>query len=283
MDNTLLSIVRETHTKQLAVFTTSRKVVFMERLYNLFNNKAALYAANRPGYSPHVMEYLQQELGLSPMALGADIGCGTGQLTKNLAEYFDSLYAVEPNASMMQECQKYLHNYKNILYVCSSAESTGIDTDTLDYVTVAQAFHLFRNAESLQELKRILKSNGHLIIIYNMKNHSSDLFLENEKVLLKYCPLYKRDFHATEFEYDSFYDCFMEGSYQYRYFINDNTEYIDYETFINRTLSASYAIQKENPYFKDFVKELATIFTKFSVNNKVKMELSTVIYSGCLR
>ena len=154
---------------------------------------------------------------------------------------------------------------------------------TLDYVTVAQAFHLFRNAESLQELKRILKPNGHLIIIYNMKSHSSDLFLENEKVLLKYCPLYKRDFHATEFKYHSFYDCFMEDSYQYRYFINDNTEYIDYETFINRTLSASYAIQKENPYFQDFVKELGTIFTKFSVKNKVKMELSTVIYSGCLR
>ena len=148
---------------------------------------------------------------------------------------------------------------------------------------ILESFHLFRNDESLQELKRILKPNGHLIIIYNMKNHSSDLFLENEKVLLKYCPLYKRDFHATEFEYHSFYDCFMEDSYQYRYFINDNTEYIDYETFINRTLSASYAIQKENPYFKDFVKELATIFTKFSVNNKVKMELSTVIYSGCLR
>lgn len=255
----------------------------MDRLYDLFNNKAALYAANRPGYSPHVLEYLQQNLGLSPTALGADIGCGTGQLTKILARYFNLVYAVEPNNSMMEECRRCLCDYINIFYVCHSAEKTEIDNNKLDYITVAQAFHLFHNAETLQEFKRILKPDGQLVIIYNMKNHSSDLFLKNEEVLLKYCPLYRRDFHATEFEYNSFQDCFTEDSYQYHYFSNDNTEYLDYDTFINRTLSASYAIQKDNPSFSFFVKELAEVFSDFSVNHRVKMELSTVIYSGHLR
>ena len=193
------------------------------------------------------------------------------------------LYAVEPNNSMIKECQKYLFDYKNIHYICHSAENTEIDDNKLDYITVAQAFHLFHNAETLRELKRILKPDGHLIIIYNMKNHSSDLFLKNEEILLKHCPLYRRDFHATEFKYDSFRDCFTDDSYQYHYFQNDNTEYLDRNTFINRTLSASYAIQRENPDFPIFVQELEAVFADFSVNNRVKMELSTVIYSGCLR
>ncbi len=255
----------------------------MDRFYKLFDNKAALYAANRPGYSSHVLKYLQQDLGFPPTALGADIGCGTGQLTKILAGYFELLYAVEPNASMMRECQKCLCDCKSIHYICRSAENTGIDDSKLDYITVAQAFHLFNNVKTLQELKRILKPDGSLIIIYNMKNHSSDLFLKNEEVLLKYCPLYRRDFHATEFQYNSFQDCFKEGSYQYHYFPNDNTEYLDCDTFINRTLSASYAIQKGNPSFPNFVKELTAIFADFSVNHRIKMELSTVIYSGYLR
>ncbi len=255
----------------------------MDEFYKLFDNKAALYAANRPGYSTHVLKYLKEDLGFAPNALGADVGCGTGQLTKILAKYFNLLYAVEPNASMIRECQKQLCDCKNIHYVYRRAENTGIDDNMLDYITVAQAFHLFYNVETLRELKRILKPDGCFIIIYNMKNHLSKLFLKNEEVISKYCPLYRRDFHAMEFEYDSFRNCFTEDSYQYRYFPNDNTEYLDCNTFINRTLSASYAIQKENPVFLDFVKELTAVFGDFSVNHKIKMELSTVIYSGHLR
>lgn len=254
----------------------------MDKLYKLFDNKAALYAANRPSYSTHILKYLQEDLRLSSTALGADIGCGTGQLTKILAGYFEMLYAVEPNNSMMKECQKHLFDYKNIHYICHSAENTEIDDNKLDYITVAQAFHLFHNTETLQELKRILKPDGYLIIIYNMKDHSTELFLKNEEVLLKHCPLYRRDFHATEFKYDSFQDCFTDDSYQYCYFPNDNTEYLDCNTFINRTLSASYAIQRENPDFPIFVQELEAVFADFSVNNRVKMELSTVMYSGRL-
>ena len=93
----------------------------MAELYNLFNNKAALYAANRPSYSPHVLEYIRQNLGFSPIALGADIGCGTGQLTKILADFFDLVYAVEPNDSMMIECQKCLCNYC-LLYTSDAAD-----------------------------------------------------------------------------------------------------------------------------------------------------------------
>lgn len=255
----------------------------MNKFYKLFNDKAKLYATSRPGYSAHVLEYLKKDLEFTSAVKGADIGCGTGQLTQILAQYFNFIYAIEPNSYMMEECKKYLHNYKNISYIQQSAENTKIEEKSLDYAITAQAFHLFHNAETLKELKRILKPNGYFIIIYNMKNHFSDLFIKNEKVLLKYCPLYNRDFHATEFQKDSFRDCFNEESYQYHYFQNDNTEYLDSETFINRTLSASYAIQKDNPCFSDFTDELYSVFEEFSVNHKVKMELSTVIYSGHLR
>lgn len=34
----------------------------MAKLYDLFNNKASLYAANRPSYSPNVLKYLQNAI-----------------------------------------------------------------------------------------------------------------------------------------------------------------------------------------------------------------------------
>lgn len=95
--------------------------------------------------------------------------------------------------------------------------------------------------------------------------------------------MYRRDFHATNFEENSFQDCFTRDSYRYHYFAYDNTEYLDCNTFVNRTLSASYSIQRDNPSYLDFIKELSSVFSDFSVNDKIKIELSTVIYSGNLR
>lgn len=77
----------------------------MDRLYRLFDNN----------YSANVLQYLQEDLGFSTTALGA--------------------------------------------------ENTDIVDNMLDYITVAQAFHLFQNTETLRELKRILKPDGRLIII----------------------------------------------------------------------------------------------------------------------
>lgn len=255
----------------------------MRDLHLLFNDKASLYAKSRPSYSDNVIEYLTENLNLSVSDIGADIGAGTGQLTKLLANKFNYVYAIEPNFSMLKECKKNLLSYTNVIYKCCKAESTNLKTHILDYITVAQAFHLFYNKETYVEFKRILKPNGKLIIIFNMKNHQSNLFLENEKVLLQYCPLYKREFHATEFKSDTFEKIFSKSSYHFCIFNNDNTELLDCNTFVNRTLSASYSITPENPFYEVYVHGLQDVFKRFAVNNKVKMELSTVIYSGILR
>lgn len=255
----------------------------MEDFHILFNDKALLYAQSRPSYSNQVIKYLTENLCLNCFDIGADIGAGTGQLTKLLADKFNSVYAIEPNLYMLKECQKKLLSYTNIIYECSKAESTNLGTHVLDYITVAQAFHLFYNKETYTEFKRILKPNGKLIIVFNMKNQQSKLFLENEKVLLQYCPLYNRKFHATDFKSDTFEKMFSKSSYDFCIFKNDNTEFLDCNTFVNRTLSASYSITPENPLYEVYVHELQNVFKQFAVNNKVKMELSTVIYSGILR
>ena len=259
------------------------KRVKMQNLHKLFNSKALLYAKNRPSYSHHIMNYLNQHLNLHEIHLGADVGAGTGQMTKILADNFNTVYGIEPNLSMLNECKKQLSSYNNIIYKCCSADNITIAPHSLDYITVAQAFHLFYNKETYFEFKRILKHNGKLIIIYNMKNHQSKLFLENEKVLLQYCPLYNREFHATEFNQKTFFNIFKESSYDFCVYNNDNTEYLDWETFVNRTLSSSYSITSENPFYEAYIHDLKDVFERFAVDNKIKMELSSVLYSGILR
>lgn len=255
----------------------------MSNLYELFNNKASLYANSRPSYSDQIITYLKEWLKLDAFHICADIGAGSGQLTHILAENFDKVYVIEPNLSMLEECQNRLVSYKNIVFKCSKAENTNLKSNFFDFVTVAQAIHLFDTDETYNEFKRILKPNGKLFIVYNMKNHNSELFKASEEVLLRYCPLYKRELHATEFSENTFKERFTKKSYNYVCFLNDNTEFLNCETFITRTLSASYSITPEASLYRKYVEALEDVFNSFEKNNKVKVELSTVIYSGILR
>lgn len=255
----------------------------MSNLYELFNDKASLYTKSRPSYSDHIITYLKEWVKLDTVHVCADIGAGSGQLTRILAQNFDKVYVIEPNLFMLEECQNHLSSYHNIVFKCSRAENTNLNSNFLDLITVAQAIHLFDTDETYNEFKRILKPNGKLFIVYNMKNHNSELFKANEEVLLRYCPLYKRELHATEFKKDTFKKRFKKKSYHYAFFLNDNTEYLNCETFITRTLSASYSITPEASLYMEYVKALEDVFYSFENNKKVKMELSTVIYSGILR
>lgn len=259
----------------------SYRRIFMNLTYRDFNNKAVLYRKYRPSYSDQYITYLKELLPMLSGSTVADIGAGTGQHTAIISKLAKTVYAVEPNKEMLEESRNCLKNCYNIHYINGSADNIQISSQFIDYIMVAQAMHLFNNAAVIQEFKRILCPNGKLIITYNTKNQKSDLFLENEKVLQMYCPTYNRSLHATEFSPVTFANLF-KNDYRYYRFINDNEQLLDLETFIGRTLSASYAINSANTDYNNFINDLKNVFAKFEINGKVRMELSTVIYSGTL-
>jgi SAM-dependent methyltransferase len=51
--------------------------------------------------------------------------------------------------------------------LAGTAESIPLADDSVDVVTVAQAFHWFRHAQALQEIDRVLHPGGHLVLVAN--------------------------------------------------------------------------------------------------------------------
>ncbi|MFB3164219.1 class I SAM-dependent methyltransferase [Neobacillus sp. 179-J 1A1 HS] len=96
----------------------------------------------------------------------ADIGCGTGALTRKIAMRKANVTGVDPSKEMLQyavELNKS-KNY-NIPYLQASSENTGLDDSQFDMVTVMRAWHWFDREEAIAEIKRILKAKGTLIVI----------------------------------------------------------------------------------------------------------------------
>jgi 16S rRNA A1518/A1519 N6-dimethyltransferase RsmA/KsgA/DIM1 with predicted DNA glycosylase/AP lyase activity len=65
-----------------------------------FSGKANDYAKYRPNYPEEFIEYLAADCGLYPGIDVADIGSGTGILTRQLLARAARVFAVEPNIEM---------------------------------------------------------------------------------------------------------------------------------------------------------------------------------------
>ncbi|NTV90662.1 MAG: hypothetical protein HGA22_09965, partial [Clostridiales bacterium] len=69
-----------------------------------FTGKAEVYTRFRPSYPAAFIDYLEKELGISGEKTVADVGAGTGILTRLISGKAGTVLAVEPNADMRRAC-----------------------------------------------------------------------------------------------------------------------------------------------------------------------------------
>jgi ubiquinone/menaquinone biosynthesis C-methylase UbiE len=96
----------------------------------------------------------------------ADIGCGSGVLTRKIAMRKADVTGVDPSKELLQHAVSLnkLKNY-NIPYLQGTSENTGLEDSQFDMVTVMRAWHWFDREKAISEMKRILKEKGTLIVI----------------------------------------------------------------------------------------------------------------------
>jgi ubiquinone/menaquinone biosynthesis C-methylase UbiE len=74
-----------------------------------------------------------------------------------------------------------------------SAENTSLQSNSIDFVVVGQAFHWFDAPQALNEFKRILKKDGVFVLIwYNRKTDTP--FLKEYENVLQNNPAYKGEY-----------------------------------------------------------------------------------------
>jgi SAM-dependent methyltransferase len=130
-----------------------------------FGNAAAAYERGRPSYPDDAVAYLAAELGLGPAARVLDLAAGTGKLTRLLAEGGADVVAVEPVAAMRAVLADAV---PGIRVLEGTAESIPLPAESIDAVTVAQAFHWFDAGAALAEIHRVLRRGGGLGLIWNV-------------------------------------------------------------------------------------------------------------------
>ncbi|MBP1550806.1 MAG: class I SAM-dependent methyltransferase, partial [Oscillospiraceae bacterium] len=229
-------------------------------------------------YSVELIEYLKSEI-ITKHSVIADIGCGTGKFTKQLLEIGNKVYGVEPNHNMLDTAKCELEKFNNFIPVNGSSSATVLIENSIDIITVAQAFHWFDVKEFYRECKRILKPNGYIILIWNTRDLSDTLNKDSYKIFEKYCPEFK-GFSGGMTEDDIRIKDFFNNRYKKLCF--ENPIVYTKETFIKRCLSASYSLTVNDNRFMEYIEELDKLFEKYSVSGTLIMKNYTIAYIGTL-
>ena len=243
-----------------------------------FTQQSKHYESGRPSYAPELIQFLFKE-HLSEQAIISDIGAGTGKLTKPLLENGNRVIAVEPNDAMRQVAQETLKDFDHAHFVKGTDADTTLPNESIDAITVAQAFHWFDIHAFQKECKRILKPQGNVFLIWNMRDEDADINKKNFEIFQKYCVNFG-GFSGGIMKSDERMPLFFNGNYEVKAFANPL--YYTKETFIKRALSASYSLQDGDEQFEAYLQELTTLFDQYEQSGVIEVPNETVVFFGNL-
>ena len=156
-----------------------------------FPSAVESYEKGRPEYPPAALEHMKTVLGLAPGVVAVDIGAGTGKFTRQITKSGARIIAVEPIEEMRR---KLISHLPDIDVFEGTAESIPLQDGSIDVAVAAQAFHWFDGEKALKEIHRILRLDGKLGLIWNLKDATVEWVAELDEIVAQYegiAPRYK--------------------------------------------------------------------------------------------
>lgn len=126
---------------------------------NWFDGGGNAYALFRPEYPAGLSRFLA---ALAPARQRAvDVGCGNGQLTRQLGEHFHSVLGLDPSADQLDNAVPH----PRVEYVLAPAERLPVADRSVDLLTAAQAAHWFDLPAFYREARRVAIDGGVLALV----------------------------------------------------------------------------------------------------------------------
>jgi ubiquinone/menaquinone biosynthesis C-methylase UbiE len=129
----------------------------------------AAHYDKRADYSAEAIQKLLDTIGCDASKPIAEIGAGTGKLTKELLKRGLTVRSVEPNDAMRTIG---MQNTKGqpVTWSVGTGESTGLPADSFYAVFFGSSFNVVDQNATLSEVSRILRSKGWFACMWNHRD-----------------------------------------------------------------------------------------------------------------
>jgi len=244
-----------------------------------FSDRVDDYVRYRPDYPRPFLELLETECGLGRGRDVADVGSGTGMLTRLLLESGAQVIAVEPNSAMRAAAERSLGREPRFRSVDGSAEATGLPDASVDLITAGQAFHWFDTVQARLEFSRVLRPRGWVALAWNQRKDSA-FNRDYLSMLEQYAPDY-REVRARDRDAEPKIRAFFAPASPYvaRF---DNEQRLGGAGLRGRLMSSSYAPRAGHPLHEPMLARLDEIFVAHAREGLVTIAYDTAVWYGQL-
>jgi SAM-dependent methyltransferase len=148
----------------------------MEEFKDYFSEDSEDYRKFRPTYPAELFSYLASLSNHHHRAW--DCATGNGQSAQSLSNYFTEIIATDASNTQIKNAIET----SSVTYRVATAENSGIESKSIDLITVAQALHWFNMKAFSNEANRVLKEGGIIAVwSYNLfsMQENIDRVIEN--------------------------------------------------------------------------------------------------------
>jgi SAM-dependent methyltransferase len=135
-----------------------------------FGAAAGAYESGRPDYPREAVDWMLEPVRQHDRALrAADVGAGTGKLTRTMVEAGADVVAIDPDPGMLAALRRHVHGVPTF---AGTAERMPLPDASLDAVLLGQAWHWVDVAAASAEAGRVLRAGGVLGLVWNIRDES---------------------------------------------------------------------------------------------------------------
>lgn len=135
-----------------------------------FGSAARAYESGRPDYPREAVDWMLAPVRQYDRALRvADVGAGTGKLTRTIAETGAEVVAIDPDPDMLGALREHVHGVPTFV---GTAERMPLPDASLDAMLLGQAWHWVAVAAASAEAGRVLRAGGVLGLVWNIRDES---------------------------------------------------------------------------------------------------------------
>jgi SAM-dependent methyltransferase len=152
-----------------------------EEMSRSFGGVAGVYDAGRPGYPAEAVHWMLEPArtpGRRPRV--ADVGAGTGKLTRALVEADVDLVAIDPDPAMLTRLREVIGGVPTFV---GTGEELPVPDAALDAVVFGQAWHWVDAAAASVEAGRVLRPGGVLGLIWNIRDDAVEWVAEMTAIM----------------------------------------------------------------------------------------------------